>query len=798
MAANVETAEVEIVLSNGKKAGQTINDLTGTVVKLNREVKNLTPGTAEFETKTKDLQKVQKRLNDVRKEVRGVEEASEALKGQFAGIIPFSSQFSALGGTLGNVTTVLGGTTKAAKLFRLALAATGIGAIVVVFGSLISYLTSTQAGMDKVTSVTRPLMAIFEKMKGVVQELGGSVFKGLGQILNGDITKGLKSLGSGFKESINNTKEAIKGGAEAGKQLDQLTKQIEKSEIALASSRERLNRKFEEQKFIAEDSTKTEKERVAAAQAAMAAQDELLNMEQSILDLRTKKLKVEQSLNDTSREGHLEMAQFVGEGDKLEAQALAKKKEARNQQNSILQQGVAKEKAAADAITKAKQDAAQKELAYKRSIENLTIELIEDTTEREIAQITLDTQRKIEALTGSEEQIAAQRLALQQLADQQIKDYKKEQEEIQAAEDEEKAALKHEDWLLDEEVKKIRLQESFDNLLITEAQFQEAIYQQEKLALERKLALVTGTSQAELIEKKKISNSLLQLDIDRNSQIVDNAEKTAEAKKNIEQMGLQAAIDVLGTTVGLLKEESMARKVAGNALKAFTLGKIAIDLQSEIQAIWTTANASPTNILFPGSGNLIAGLKTAMAVARAVSAGTQVAKQKFSFGGRLKDSMMYARGFLPKGPSHDQGGIKMIDSQTGAQVGEMEGDEPILTKGVGRSAELRSMVNYVNQKAGGRRIYAAGGIPSMPAPINPLSSAGQDANSLAQALQNQEGARQPATQQSNEGNEQLIQEFRILSAKVDTWQRTLKVVNDPRETFDAKSNIKQVENDASF
>src|SRR5690606_32948709 len=74
------------------------------------------------------------------------------------------------------ITSGIVGMTRAA----LAFIATPIGAVIaalgLALGAVVKYLTSTQAGIDKVTAVTRPLMAIFESLIGVVQEIGKALF----------------------------------------------------------------------------------------------------------------------------------------------------------------------------------------------------------------------------------------------------------------------------------------------------------------------------------------------------------------------------------------------------------------------------------------------------------------------------------------------------------------------------------------------------------------------------------------------------------------------------------------------
>jgi hypothetical protein len=60
---------------------------------------------------------------------------------------------------------------KALRLFKIALINTGIGAIVVVIGSLIAAFASTQAGIDAITKALAPLKGGFQGIISVVQKL---------------------------------------------------------------------------------------------------------------------------------------------------------------------------------------------------------------------------------------------------------------------------------------------------------------------------------------------------------------------------------------------------------------------------------------------------------------------------------------------------------------------------------------------------------------------------------------------------------------------------------------------------
>ena len=66
-----------------------------------------------------------------------------------------------------------GGVSKALKVLRIAILGTGIGVLVIALGALISYFTGTQEGVDKLTKVTRPLQAIFTRLKDLFQKMGG-------------------------------------------------------------------------------------------------------------------------------------------------------------------------------------------------------------------------------------------------------------------------------------------------------------------------------------------------------------------------------------------------------------------------------------------------------------------------------------------------------------------------------------------------------------------------------------------------------------------------------------------------
>ena len=448
-------ARIDIELADGAKAGETLLDLTKQANTLNKELKKLKPGSEEFINKSKELQGVSSRIGDVKNQIKGTTDASNELKNAFDKYVPFSGTFKKIGEELGFVKKGVGGLTGSFGILRTAIIATGIGALVVLLGSLISYFTSTQEGIDKVTAVTRPLNAVFQRLIGFVQQLGGTLFKQLGEaidnpiqaikdlgqaildnvlnrfkalalfgpaikkILSGDIGGGFKDLGNAVLQvgtGVENVIDKIADGAkevakwvqegiDAGTRLDQLQKKIERAEINQIVRAKELELVIKQQKAIVEDITKSYDERIAAAIKAREAQDELEKSEVALLDLRIAKIREQQALNDTSREDEKELAELVAK--RLEVQA------------RITEQSIEFDKKIAEIRLKQQQDEAaaqQRLIDQAREIEDLRLEAKNEGREKDLEELNIWLQREIEGLDMHSELYGEHLAALQAAA----------------------------------------------------------------------------------------------------------------------------------------------------------------------------------------------------------------------------------------------------------------------------------------------------------------------------------------------------------------------------------------------
>lgn len=332
----------------------------------------------------------------------------------------------------------------------------------------------------------------------------------------------------------------------------------------------------------------------------------------------------------------------------------------------------AEKKALEDAAKKkaaAQQKAADEELKRQADLNNKLAELYKQVEDIHIAAMQ----------DGEEKSIAHENLRYQREQDAQVQrmnDLRKagaDEATIKAENDKftEDAETQHQNNLQDIHIKaaakqKADAQKTADDLqkeqddaykkqLDATNQFYDTLAVGVKQNLDKRIVAENLNSDQIAAEKEKAAAALLQLQLAKNEELlnvqkqygqdttqVENdiadekmqlIERTANFRKASEDEMRGIVNDSLSFTIDALSQDEEARKKNAEAIKAFSIAQVLIDVQKEIQAIWATSNASPTNILFPGSGNVIAGIKTALAVGRATLAASKIAKQKFTSGG---------------------------------------------------------------------------------------------------------------------------------------------------------------------
>lgn len=244
------------------------------------------------------------------------------------------------------------------KVLRIALISTGIGAVVVAFGALVSYLTATQEGIDRLNRVLTPLKAVFSGMIATLQDLGKVIvdvftnpldsakelanfikdqlitqFSALGRVLLGILTFDVDSIKQGFNELAENVRghiDAVGGyfgkvsdrmgeSWRAGQEIAALTERINASEIELTKNQARLNRAINENREIARDMALSQQERNVAAQKSIALAEELRDLEIGHQKMIVERLRMQQDLSGSTHSDNLEFAQEEAKLDEIQA-----------------------------------------------------------------------------------------------------------------------------------------------------------------------------------------------------------------------------------------------------------------------------------------------------------------------------------------------------------------------------------------------------------------------------------------------------------------------------------------------
>lgn len=404
-------------------------------------------------------------------------------------------------------------TSGALKLFRIALISTGIGAIVVALGSLIAFLTSTQKGIDLVTSVTRPLTAVFESLFGVVQELGEGLFNAfsnpkkaikdlanlikqnlinrfkafgviLDAIINRDFDKlkdGLLQAGTGVENLTEKTKQAGKNAQkffndaiQKGRDLDKLEKELIQTRIKNTTEVSRLNQLFKEQNLIAEDQNKSLSEREKASARSIEIAKQINSLKQRELDIEIAILKNKQIRNDTSNEELLQLAELEAKKNELNAQEIKRETTQNNKLNTIRKQAIDQEK-------KRREDAAAKRIEQANKVIDAEIEKQNQALRKFIANQGIRKKETEEELKFNQDVYDKELKQLEFLfSKQRISKQQFEADKLELSND---FALKQRDLLIDagqQEIEIIRQNQnlSIDERLASELKFQELRLQQ--------------------------------------------------------------------------------------------------------------------------------------------------------------------------------------------------------------------------------------------------------------------------------------------------------------------------------
>ena len=244
-------------------------------------------------------------------------------------------EFELMGVSLNSIKAGFVGVAKQAKLafgsIKAGLISTGIGALVVAVGSLVAWFTKTKEGGEALERVFKSMGAAVNVIVGRIAEFG----RGLKELVTGGGFEALQKMMGAFKGIGDELKNDISQTYE----LTAAQQRLVDSERDLRVETAERRAEIEKLKMTAEDVTKSEEERLTAAQEAF-------DIETNLLDRRTanaeKALKIQQDLmevrkidgrnteEDLEKEAELQIA--IAD---ITSESLTKQIELNNKLNSI-------------------------------------------------------------------------------------------------------------------------------------------------------------------------------------------------------------------------------------------------------------------------------------------------------------------------------------------------------------------------------------------------------------------------------------------------------------------------------
>lgn len=577
------------------------------LVSLRAKLSNLTAeydALSEAERDADTGMDIKNRINEVTDALKGAEEETqryyrnvgnykEAIMEAANANIPFVQQINVMVTSLGGVRNYLSGvktemlavsttTTgwiKVLKLLKVALLGTGIGVLIVALGSLVSWFTKTQKGVEAANKIMGALGATVNVLIDRVGKLGNALvnlFTGNFKQAGNDAKAIFAGIGD---EIVNETKQAWK--------LAEVLNEIDKKEVMLSMSRAANRAEIEKLKKAADDQTLSTQERIKAAEKAAAMEKEDLKIQTDLAKARianmlgyTKVTKEALKTIEAMQKGAItadeaigkigisestiddlrKLSEEVNRLSELEESSYTRQTEQQNTLNSIRQEGADKAK-----------EAKQTELEAVRAAEDAMLALVKDKREQARKEIELNFSRQIEDLQISLKQEENLTAKAREAINAKIKALEQQKSmELNKLSDEE---LKKE---LENRLKMISLQlESVKEGSVQEYQLK---LQQLQAQQEAELTSTEQTEEIKLAIKAKYNTKIDELATAHEQDIIN---KQQEAMRIRFETEIAQAYDNEEEILRIRMEQKKAeldslQQMEGESIEAFNLRKLEV------------------------------------------------------------------------------------------------------------------------------------------------------------------------------------------------------------------------------
>lgn len=250
---------------------------------------------------------------DINVNTKGAEDSVDNLSSGLSGVAAQADKLT--GGLVSGFRNGVKGIKNAVKGFKslkVAIAATGIGALLIAITALTSYFTKTQRGADKLSQAMKGIGAVVDVLVDRISTFGEGLFK----IISGDFSEGLDILKGTFK----GLGDEIRNEAKAAIELEKAQQALEDRQIALIKVNAERRASIERLRLEAEDESKSNEERANALREAAKLQNEIADDEIAIAKERARIVRERVALGESTRDDIREQAEAEARVIELEAE----------------------------------------------------------------------------------------------------------------------------------------------------------------------------------------------------------------------------------------------------------------------------------------------------------------------------------------------------------------------------------------------------------------------------------------------------------------------------------------------
>jgi hypothetical protein len=520
----------------------------------------------------------------------------------------FSREMAVLKQATGLYDLAMKASTISTASFKAVLISTGIGAIIILIGSLIGFLTRTQEGMDFLGRATEGLTTFLAVLLDGFTLLGKQIAENIMPVLEGlgKVILGLQNVNiSQIKEGFQGIKDAVSKiepvniielgataakAAEEASRLKGIIQELDKAEADLGVTVAQNKAEFERLREVSNDDTKSFKDRLDASTKAFEIESsnerELIKLKQE--RLKTTRLQNELTISveaDKQKERDLEkeIAEISGRASKARRKLLKEQESIRKQAETERRKGEKDEEDALKRIDKASFDlensrlkraidrnkgvAQDEKLGLEDRISNLEQYLVNEekliklARDFELSNKDLLEDERVKITENAENEIANLKIEGAEIGMKILQDQLNAQEKATA----ERVKAEIEGIKKEQAEKLTELNNAFNSGLITEKQFQEQklsiISTYGRLALEAEIRSIEDIISANktkgisvIEEERKIAEIKQKLSEETTAKTIDDLKKIEEKEKQLKELQAQLANELFNLGVTLIQQ----------------------------------------------------------------------------------------------------------------------------------------------------------------------------------------------------------------------------------------------------